>query len=302
MKEPRSDDEQLAALLDGRLQGRAREELLAHLAMSNDDRRVFTDTAAILRELEEAEAGEAGEADKAEAAPIPLRPAVRRWRVPAGWGAMAAVLAGVVLLAALWSRGRDSGAADPVRLAARLEPGAGLPDGWTGRPAWDPARGDAPGERAAQAARAGALLVDLAVAVEARDTADTRLLAEQVRSRFDPRAGGTGPLRQLAARAGAPADSLRPLVESATERLAGSLGEEPLRLGAWAEAGRLAAHRRDAAFFRASGTRAMLDRAERDPAARASAARVRAAIPPEGPPDWDALAAALDALLRALAS
>lgn len=290
MKEPTSDDERLAALLDGRLQGRAREELLEHLSASDDDRRVVTDTAAILLELEAAESG-----------PIPLRPA-RGWRVPAAWGAMAAVLVGAVLLAALWSRGRASAAADPVRLASRLEAGAGLPEGWTARPAWDPARGDAPGERAAQAARAGALLVDLAVAVEARDAADTRLLAERVRTRFDPRAGEAGPLRQLALRAGAPADSLRPLVERATERLAGRLGEEPLRLGAWAEAGRLAVHRRDAEFFRARGSRAMLRRAERDPSARAAASRVRAAIPREGTPDWNALDAALNALLREIAS
>jgi hypothetical protein len=295
VKEPRSDDERLAALLDGRLEGREREELLEHLSVSADDRRVVTDTAAILRELEAAEAGEG-------VIPLRTRPAARRWRVHSGWGAMAAVLVGVVLLAALWSRGRASGAADPVRLASRVEPRAGLPDGWTGRPAWDPARGDAPGERSAQAARAGALLVDLAVSVEARDAAGTRLLAERVRSRFDPRAGAAGPLRQLALRAGAPADSLRPLVESATERLARRLGEEPLRLGAWAEASRLAAHRRDEGFFTARGSRAMLRRAERNPASRAAAARVRAAIPAQGPPDWDALSAALDALLRDLAT
>jgi hypothetical protein len=316
---PRNDDERLSSLLDGRLHGRSREDLLAHLSASEEDRRVFADTAAILRELEEEEAGakvaaapEVGAGAESTAVVIPLRPAARArwWRARAQWGALAAVLAAIAIIAALASRERASAAADPVSLAARLESDGGLPEGWAEQPRWVPGRGNGPtaepAERAAQAARAGALLVDLALAVETRDTTDTRLLAEQVRSRFDPRSGDAGPLRQVAERAGAPADSLRPLVESATERLGDRLGREPLRLGAWAEAGRLAAHRRDQAFFQGHASRAALDRAERftgnNPAARAAVARVRATIPAEGSPDWNALSAALDALLRELAS
>jgi hypothetical protein len=313
VKEPRNDDERLSALLDGRLDGRSREELLAHLSASEEDRHVFADTAAILRELEEEEAAatvaaapEAGSVVESAEGVIPLRsPArARGWRAPARRGALAAVLAGLAFVAVLASRARASAAADPVRLAALLD--GGIPEKW--QPARVPDRGDGPaaetGDQAAEAAHAGALLVDLAVAVEARDTADTRLFARQVRSRFDRRSSDAGPLGQLDERAGAPADSLRPLVESATERLGDRLGWEPLRLGAWTEAARLAAHRRDEAFFRDGASRTMLRRADRrtmDPAARDALARVRAAMPAQGPPDWAVLGPALDAFLNELA-
>jgi hypothetical protein len=304
VKEPTNDDERLSALLDGRLDGRQREEMLARLSVSGDDRRVFTATAAILRELEEGGEETDTVPDVANSRSAAAR---RRWNTPAGWGALAAVLAAVFLVSVLASRGRAAAPGDPVRLAALLEPGTGLPEGWTERPRWDATRGgtDAPGKREARAVRAGALLVNLAVAVEARDTAKTRIIAEQVRGRFDPRAGRTDPLRQLSALAGAPPDSLRPLVARATERLSGRLGKDFLGLGAWVEAARLAAHQRNEAFFRTGASGAMLERAERltarTPVAHAATGRVRATIPAEELPDWAALSGALDTLLHLLA-
>jgi hypothetical protein len=145
--------------------------------------------------------------------------------------------------------------------------------------------------------------VDLAVAVRARDPAATRVLAERLRSRFEPGAAPGSPFRQLAERAGAPADELTPLVSAGADRLADSLGRDYLELGAWAEASRLAAHGRDEAFFRAGHAvprdagRLVAEDAE---AARALE-RVRAALAAEGPPRWDALEPALDALLAELA-
>jgi len=55
--EPPSTDERQAKLLDGRMQGAERNEMLEHLSASDVDRRVVTDTAAILLGLEEEEGG-----------------------------------------------------------------------------------------------------------------------------------------------------------------------------------------------------------------------------------------------------
>jgi Putative zinc-finger len=314
VKEPRPDDERLSALLDGRLTGRERDEVLAHLAADDEDYQVFVDTADVLREAEAGEDAaprrEESGARREEEGRIPpsLRPGARRWpgRAPRRI-ALAAAAAGLVVLAVLALRGRAAAPGDPVRLAGRLAYAErGLPEGWTERRTWSSARGGAATRREARAARAGALLVDLSVAVAARDSADTRLLATQLRERFDAQATSSSPIRQVSARAGEPSAALRPLVEKAAERLEARLGRDHLRLGAWTEAASLAAYRRDEAFFRSGDTRRMLGRAERltaaDPAARDALARVRAALPAEGAPDWDALTGTLDTLLGELAS
>jgi hypothetical protein len=57
----RVDAERLAAFLDGRLDVREREALLAELAASDDTRDALADVAAVLRDLEEA--GEIPDAD-----------------------------------------------------------------------------------------------------------------------------------------------------------------------------------------------------------------------------------------------
>jgi hypothetical protein len=44
----KNDDEQLAAFLDGRMDGRARSQMMAHLAGADDAYEVFACTAAIL--------------------------------------------------------------------------------------------------------------------------------------------------------------------------------------------------------------------------------------------------------------
>lgn len=47
-------DPAVSALLDGRLEEREREEVLAYVSVADEDYLVFADTASILRELEEA--------------------------------------------------------------------------------------------------------------------------------------------------------------------------------------------------------------------------------------------------------
>ncbi len=56
MKDARFDGQRLSALLEGRLEGAQRDELLAYLALADEDYFVVVDTASILHELEEQEA------------------------------------------------------------------------------------------------------------------------------------------------------------------------------------------------------------------------------------------------------
>ena len=303
MNQLRDDDETLAALLDGRLTGEARAEALSRLAASGEDYDVFGDTAAVLHEIEAGETEATVAPGDAGTRVIPLasraRPAMRRWL------AAAAVLAAVALGATLIGRGARA-SVTPTDVAARLASAdAGLPPGWTERTAWSASRGNGAGTQPADAVRAGALFVDLAVAVQARDVEATRTLAASV-GRFDPGTGRGGALDRLATQAGAPPASLTPLVDEAAERVAARLRhDDAMAAGAWTEAARLAADRRDAAFFRGSSTRAGLRSATRaageDADARRAMGRVREALDRPGTPDWSALAPALDDLLRVLA-
>lgn len=326
MKEPINDDERLSALFDGRVVGRERDELLTHLAASDDDYEVFADTAEVLRALEEEDAREAvpvhevppgvpepvlaQEATLAEASgviPFPRPERDGRRRLLQGL-AMAAAVAGIVAVSALALRGRAPAAAAPVQLAARLE--GEMPAGWVDDRPWEMQRGGDPAaERNARAAQAGAMLMKLAMAVRAGDSVQTRMLAAQIHARFDVGAAPGTPLLRIAGDAAAPADSLPALLDQATHRLEDRLdrtGRDHLRLGAWTEAARLAARGRDGEFFRAPDSERTLQRAEQltrdDDAAHAAVARVRAALPAEGAPDWESLEAGLKTLLREIAS
>lgn len=330
MSDHESDDERLAAFLDGRMDARRREEMLAHLTRSDEDRAVLAGTARILRQLEEAGANAPGDASAPAAghetadtaAPdgvIPLdtrrsprlgpdQVQARRGRV-LRWIALAAVLAAVALVTGRVLRSRSSVGDEPVRLAAR-HGARGLPAEWIDSPPWTAVRGDdlggalSPGERSARSVRAGAMLVDLEVAVQARDSAMTRALASRV-GRFDPQGSRSGALHEIAEGAGGSPERLRPLVREATEQIAKRLDPDALRLGAWIEAARLAAVRQDAAFFRDRETRQMLDQAGRvaagDPEAQAAVQQVRHLVAAD-PLKWEALAPALDALAGELAS
>ncbi|HEU4562466.1 MAG TPA: hypothetical protein VFS20_31840, partial [Longimicrobium sp.] len=94
----------------------------------------------------------------------------------------------------------------------------------------------------------------------------------------------------LGRRAGEPAAALAPLRERGRRTAARLAGENGVAVGAWAEAARLAAARRDAGFFRARASRRALERARRDPAlppaARAALQRLGAALHLPPPPDW----------------
>lgn len=329
-----NDDEKLAAFLDGRLDERERQAMLAHLAADPDAYDLLVSTADILREANEEEADV--EVDGAEDesrlahgmrshrsetdgdAPPPVdedgtppepddgvirlddRRRVRVWRRLA----LAAVLAAVALLSARAFQSRSQSAGDPVRLAARLEQAQqGLPADWAEKSPWTTVRGGGTGESLGRGARAGALLVDLAVAVLGRDTADTRFLANRIIALYPP-ARSDAALRKIADGAGSPPRQLQPPLAQATAAIKKSLGDDAVRVGAWTEAARLAAARQDAAFFRDGPTTGTLERAAQltapQPPARDAVEQVRLLLR-ANPPRWGELADALDTMAGAIA-
>ncbi len=295
MKEPREDDERLSALLEGRVEGRQREELLAHLAEADDDYEVFTNTASVLRALEEEDAR-----GRRPGAP----PSMRRRAWPAARTLAAVAGTMVLLLAAGWLlRGRGGSAAGyPLQLAMDLNVDTA---NWS---PWEPqgtVRGwDVPTAKRPRAIYAGAKLMDLAVAVRSGDTAQIRELARTLQRELDVRTNPNAPLSRIAEAADQPADSLNALLEQATERYARSYSKE-LELGAWIEAARLAALAKDAGFFADGASAGMLSRAERlargDAQAEAAVAAVDDVLPPNVDAEWTELARRLEMMLARLA-
>lgn len=302
---PEADAERLAALLDGRLDERQRAEAVERLASSDDEFEAFVDALAVTRELE---------AEEAAAGVTPLRPRARQrwWQRPGGhWAAVAAVLVGLALLPVLWTRSRAPDIDDPGRFPALLESrDAGLPAGWDRSP-WRTTRG--PGDPLtpeARAVRLGALMTDLEVAVRGRDPR-TGEIARKIVALLDgiPGAGfASETYRKVGSRSGEPPEQLLPLVDSGREavRLIEVERVQFVRLGAWAETARIAAARRDAAFFRKRETRAVLDRADEAPdfpePGRAAVRQVRRTIERDGAPEWERLDLQLAELLRRLGS
>lgn len=340
MHDPTIDARRVAALLDGRLGAAEREQLLGELAASDEALGVYADAAAVLAELERegvvvaANAREGNAPDAAAAVgraagttdgrmPI-VRPdqgaavvsiaeararrrVAPRWRVPR-WAALAAGIAVMVAAPALWWRARSAGETGEVTsYAALLAPearAAGLPAGWDGTP-WRVTRGAGdPLTPEARAVRIGARLTDLELEAAARDSAGVRVIAAEVAALLDEVAG-----------AGAAASTYRALgtsgvagvAELARARRDATLvaGEEGVALGMWLEAARVAAARRDAEFFQAEESRAVLGRVRGSGGAPAEIAeagsRVAVAASRE-PPAWSQLGAALSALLRARTS
>lgn len=315
------DNNDLARFLDRSMSEDELGRAVAHLAASDEDAEVLGDAAYLLRELE-AEDGVVIVADDEDGAlpsadadgerdpkVVPLRPPSTRsgWRrAPARWLALAAVLAGVLLVPLALSR---SGSRDPGDFATLLASrDAGLPPGWIDSERWPVTRGgDDPVVEKARAARLGALQVDLEVAVAARQAEATSRRSAQIAERLNdvPGSGAVAAAyRDIGARAGQPAEALAPLVAGARESLAMFVDEDYFSLGAWTEAASLAARRRDAAFFRARASRKMLERAASLPSldaeGRATVRAIQTAVQAQQP-DWTVLARQSDVLLAQIA-
>lgn len=317
-----ADPERLAALLDGRLSGAERDELLARLADQDEDLALFAEAAAIQRELE-AEDGvgadtpvhaSAADAEPADAEPgvIPLRrPEAARRGVDRRWLAVAAVVAGIALVPLAWRASQGGGVREPAQAVAMLgNSSAGLPVGWNDNRPWSNTRGGADGlSDEARAARVGAWIVNLELAVRTRDAEATRQLVATIAAALtEANASGTYAASQfqaLADRAGADPAELLPALHDASDAAADAVDEDRFALGAWAEAARFAAAGRDVAFFRDARTGRTLSEAEElvgdDEQAGPALAAIRAALGAEST-QWPELETGTNNLLGALGS
>ena len=299
MTDPMKNAERLAALLDGRLDARRRDELVAELAASEDDFDAYADAVAITAELEGAIPGAAPVHAAPEVTPIHAAPS-RRHRLAPRWLALAALLAGVALAPWLWTRfAADRGGLVAVRADA-------LPSGWDASP-WGTTRGASdPLTPQARAVRLGARLVDVELAVRGRDPAASQLATEtaMLLEGIPGAAPAAALYRQVAQRAGGPPQRLQPLLEQGREVVPRMAGEKWVKLGAWVESARIAAAIRDRDFFASPATRSQLERMARDPsldpAARSAVQRTRAATDSPGTADWGSIQREAATLLRLL--
>jgi hypothetical protein len=292
VSDPTVDPEQIAALLDGRLDARARAELLARLAQSEAGLEAYADAAATMRELEEThQLPSPGPATAARHGPT------RRWP----WLMLAAALILAVGTSRLWRRPSDAALGSPAQLAVLLESGrpAGVPNRVSlAPPAWSTSRG--PGgsvtDARALAIRLGARLTDLEVAVRARDTAASSAAADVVRLLGGLRAP-SAPLAALymdvGRRAGGDPDSLAQQLANVWSETARLAGDDDVRLGAWLEAARFAAARHDARFFAAPTSRTAIARLPSIYAARLS-------TPPHADAEWQDVGRILNDVMSAL--
>ena len=295
--------ERLAALLDGRLTGQERDELLKRLARSPDAVALLAQVGAVLGAMEQEQPSQPGRPVRVRenASPAWRRNSTARWWV--GAAAVALVVSGVG-----WFIARDAGvpALGPASYVALLdEPSTRLPASWNGEP-WSTTRSeqDVAISPRARGVRLGARLVDLQVAASTSDSAVATIAANIARLVADLPASEA--LRQryvaIGARAGESPPTLQRELDEAARAVRIAAGEDAVDLGSWLEAARLAAARRDGTYFRQGASLTMLDEVAGDssvaPETRATVERVRSTVA-SGAPAWDQVAGDLTALLAA---
>lgn len=320
----RSDmDNDLARLLGpDAIPDEERSSIMARLAADDEALSQAADAAAVLRELE-AEDGimvvdetahdgpprvrDAEPAHDPKVVTLPPPSTRRAWRrPPARWLALAAVLVAALLV--LPPRFGGRGADDTAKIAMLLDDHR-LPSEWTDSatgPVTRSASDNAPDD--ARAARLGALQLRLELAIASRQLAETQRLSGQIEESLEHMtAGGTvSPIYRAMARDSLPHDSLTQLLADGREGLTMFLDADHFTLGAWAEAARIAAYRRDVAFFRARASRRMVDRAASlpslDDTTRISVDALRAAGQTDAEWNWPTLQAHAKQLLVHLAT
>jgi len=297
--------EELAALLDGRLDQSRRAELLASLGSSEEAIEAYASAASVISELE------AGDTARSTA---PSKTASRAHprRLPAwSWLAMAAALAGVAVAPWLWTRARSVDKEDPGRFVGLVAaPGHALPPQWYGTP-WPGTRGAGePLSATARAVRLGVRLVDLELAVRTRDSTLTRLTAEIVDLVEGLPAGSPVAeiYRDVARRAssGVTAESLEPILERGRDAASKLAGPDFVQLGAWAETGRIAARQHNSDFLTARENRSMLEWASGTSSlpqpAHALLQQLHSNLQVDGPPHWNNLERDFTELLKVTGS
>lgn len=246
MTDPLDDAERIAALLDGRLDARQREEILARLGTSNVALEAFVDAAGVIH----------GEGPRAKA--LPARSL--RWR-RAGLAIAASIVAIITIVSLARMYPASAPSADPRRFAVSLASESTLPSDWNGAP-WATTRGTAePLTDSARAIRLGAHLTDLILEIRASDARAARSAAD-IAVLLDAVPGSASVaqiFRQMVdtTRDAHGRDSLLALGAPLAAVIA---GREAVDLGAWMEAARIAAAHHNVAFFTSAGSRALMSR------------------------------------------
>ena len=270
------DPERLAALLDNRLDPKARNEVLRQLAGSEEWLEAFADAAAVLRETEEE-----------DRRAVVLRPSGSSAAMAGsrGWfhspAVRAALAAAIVIAVAIpvAQRMRGTGPLQPITFVAALSDVTPLPADWNSSP-WSARRGEnAPLTTAARAVRLGALLTDVELSIRARDSM-SKVFAEEAASLLSdlPVSGpAVAAIRAVGDETSAPPAERLPRFFTARVMAASLVDRAPLDEGSWLEAARVAASRHDGAFFRdtqsSQSVKSTLDDADRALVDRASQTR-----------------------------
>jgi hypothetical protein len=308
-------------------------------SLSDEDLALFADSLAVQRELEAEDAAAASQAVpradhaedeerlvralQAEVPPIavestaqpvvgaasdviPLRP-VRRSSARTWFPLAAAAVLVLALAPFAWQRLRGGGLAQPSEYVALLSnPNAPL-SAEIDEHAWVDRGPNATVEQLRHTARAGAYVVDLQLAIQANDTRRVSLCAQQAagalnRVNNDARVVAAQ-FQAIGEKAGGDREELLAELAAATKAAQDVVDRDRFALGGWAEAARIAALRKDTAFFRSDGMRDALDRAERtvdgDPG-RAALQAIRIAADAE-PLERDPLLTAINHLFKVIA-
>lgn len=324
MTQPHMDDNDRARFADGLMPEEERNATVAHLAGSEEEAALLADVAYMLADLDPEGGVIVDGDDDADAVPlyagvgtgtgpkaVPIHPPSTRrgWRrAPARWLALAAMVAGVLLVPLALSRSASAGSNDFAALLERGE--GGLPAGWLDRPTpWNVTRSGAgdPMTDGARAARLGVLDTQLRLAISGRQAEETSRLAVRTETLLADVTGG-GPVagfyRTIAERAGGPEKELAQTLKEGRQHVAELAGTEYFGLGAWAEAAQIAVASQDAAFFRRRASRKMMDRAAlllaTDDEARGALEAIRTAARADQP-DWTVLQTQTRELLRHIA-
>lgn len=248
------DPERVAALLDGRLDGKARDEVLAKLAASDAALWDFVEAVLLSRDAHAAGA-------TAAVVPIAARRHERWWADNKKRAAVAVAVGGLVAASVALVLTRAGTPADiPAYVAGLRQPT--LPAQWESRP-WRVTRGTRGALSAtARAARVGALLVDLDLRSRVADTASRSLAADIADLVADiPASAPTVTLLHTLSRSdNAPPDSVRTRLQLARSSAVILVGTDLANLGAWVETARIAASTGDTRFFRSRLSRDALDR------------------------------------------
>jgi hypothetical protein len=308
---PRRDHPELEAIgayLDGRLASAERAAVEAHLADCGDCRELLGETAHALGAVPEALAAPLAEAPRDPPPPVSRVPRRRSWHLSARLALpLAAALAAAIL--APWLLGRLRTPPPRVAtLAGQLPPAPELVTELWQRGIYRGSAGSV-GRLDRRSTLAGVLLLDARVALAAGDRARAILVTSRLAALLEDIGqvrAEAGRLREVAERLerGDAPDELVARIDEVEPMLEERLLPGWLDLGRWAEAGRLAAARRSAEYFRSRPTRVRLERL-RAPAAGLDGETVAALAelaafcesPPAADPEWAALATRLDALL-----